>query len=110
MNNTRWRKAKSLRSLKNRRHGMVTVYVALGLMIFLAYELKRFFGGRSWWKYIEWLQIVGMAAIFVHAIELGGELRLDWFMAVWVFYGVTLSTAVIYSRFIFKSKEGRDAK
>ena len=50
----------------------------LGLVIFLAYELKRFFGGRRWWKYIEWLQAVGMAAIFVHAIGLGSELTIDW--------------------------------
>lgn len=77
----------------------------LGLMIFLSYELKRFFGKKSWWKYIEWLQIVGMVAIFVHALGLGSELRLDWFMAVWVFYGVTLAAAVAYSQFIYRDKE-----
>ncbi len=82
----------------------------LGLMIFLSYELKRFFGARSWWKYIEWLQILGMAAIFIHAIGLGSELKLDWFMAVWVFYGVTLAVSVAYSRFIYKNKERTDAK
>lgn len=82
----------------------------IGLIIFLSYEFKRFFGDRSWWKYIEWLQIVGMTAIFVHAIGLGGELRLDWFMVVWVFYGVTLAASVAYSRLIYKNKEDSHAK
>ena len=84
------------------------LYVGLGtigLVIFLSYELKRFFGEKGWWKYIEWIQIVGMVAIFVHAIGLGSELRLDWFMAVWVLYGITLAVAVGYSRFIYRNKE-----
>lgn len=69
----------------------------LGLVIFLAYELKRFFGNKSWWKYVSMLQIVGMAAIFIHAIGLGNELRLDWYFAVWVILGVTLMVSFIYS-------------
>lgn len=69
----------------------------LALIIFLMFELKRFFGKKTWWKYIEYAQIVGMAAIFYHAISLGGELQLNWFMLVWWFYGVTLVGAVIYS-------------
>jgi hypothetical protein len=77
----------------------------LGLVIFLAYELKRFFGGRRWWKYIEWLQAVGMAAIFVHAIGLGNELTIDWVLLVWIFYGMTLALAVVYSRLIYNEKE-----
>ncbi|MBC7512061.1 hypothetical protein H7142_00155 [Candidatus Saccharibacteria bacterium] len=74
----------------------------IGLLIFLSYEFKRFFGQRSWWKYIEWLQILGMGAIFVHAIGLGGELQLSWFMVVWIFYGLTLAASFVYSRFIYK--------
>ncbi len=70
---------------------------SLGLVIFLAFECKRWFGTRSWWRFVEWAQIVGMAAIFFHAIELGGELRQDWYAAVWWFYGLTLAAVVIYS-------------
>lgn len=69
----------------------------IGLMIFLAFELRRWFSGKSWWRYVQWAQVVGMAAIFYHAIELGGELRQDWFALVWWFYGVTLAVAVIYT-------------
>lgn len=81
----------------------------IGLVIFLAYELKRFFGGRKWWKYIEWIQAVGMAAIFVHAIGLGNELAIDWVLLVWIFYGLTLGLAVAYSRLIYNGKEDNHA-
>ena len=78
----------------------------IGLVIFLAYELKRFFGDRGWWKYIEGAQIAGMAAIFVHAVGLGNELAIDWVLVVWIFYGVTLGVAVTYSRLIYNEKKG----
>lgn len=84
------------------------VYLALGslgLTIFLAFELKRWFAHKTWWKYIELLQIVGMAAIFIHALELGREVRTGWFMGVWWVYGITLAVAVIYSRLVYKKKE-----
>ena len=71
--------------------------IALG--IFLAYELKHFFGEKSWWKYIEYLQIVGMVAIFYHAIDLGGELDVMWFKAIWWLYIVSFFGAVGYSQY-----------
>lgn len=77
---------------------------SLSLVIFLAFELKKFFGRKSWWKYVEWLQIVGMAAIFIHAIGLGNELKLDWFFGVWVFYGITLAGSIIYARTVDNRK------
>jgi hypothetical protein len=77
---------------------------SLGLAIFLAFEFKRVFGEKSWWKYVEWAQIVGMTAIFFHAINLGGELDENWFMLVWWFYGITLAGSVIYS-FIANKKQ-----
>lgn len=69
----------------------------VSLLIFLSYELKRFFGDKKWWKYVEKVQIVGMVAIFIHALGLGNELRVDWFFVVWVFYGVTLLLSFVYS-------------
>lgn len=84
--------------------GFVTLGT-IGLVIFLAYELKRFFAGRRWWKYIEGVQIVGMAAIFIHAIGLGTELAIDWVLLVWIFYGLTLGLAVVYSRLIYNKTE-----
>lgn len=81
-----------------------------GLVIFLAYELRRFFAGKRWWKYIEQLQLVGMVVIFVHAIGLGRELKLDWFMILWWFYGIGLAVSVIYSTLIHKPKEDKRGK
>ncbi len=78
---------------------------SLGLAIFLSFELKRWFARKAWWKYVELLQIVGMAAIFIHALELGREVRSSWFMAVWWVYGITLAAAIIYSRLVYKKKE-----
>ncbi len=68
----------------------------VALMIFLSFELRRWFSKKSWWKFVGYAQIVGMAAIFYHAIELGGELRQDWFALLWWFYGITLAAAIIY--------------
>ncbi len=85
-------------------------FLALGtvsLLVFLAYELKRFFEDRKWWKVIERLQIVAMIAIFVHALGLGNELRLDWFMIVWILYGITLLISSGYT-IVHGNKEGKN--
>ena len=76
----------------------------LSLMIFLAYELKRWFGNKGWWKYVELAQIAGMIGIYVHALGLGNELASGWFSVVWVIYGITFVAAVVYSRFVHKKK------
>jgi hypothetical protein len=68
----------------------------VSLMIFLAYELHRWYGNRSWWRYVEYLQLPAMALILVHAVGLGGELSVGWFRLVWAFYGVTLLFSVVY--------------
>ena len=81
---------------------------SIALIIFLAYELKRFYGDRGWWKYVAGAQIIGMAAIFVHAIGLGNELRIDWFFWVWLLLGVTLMLSFVYSTFIHKTDKRRD--
>lgn len=77
----------------------------IGLMIFLAFELRKWFSKKSWWKFVQWAQIVGMAAIFFHAVELGDELREDWFGLVWAFYGITLVAVIIYVE-IDKARKG----
>lgn len=79
----------------------------LGLTIFLAYELRRWFGKKKWWKFVEYAQIVGMAAIFVHAIDLGNELQVNWYMALWWFFGISLAASIAYSE-IIKRKEERN--
>ena len=75
----------------------------LGLIIFLSYELKRLFSAKSWWRYVEALQTLGMIVIFIHGILLGSETTSSWFAFVWWFYGVSLLISVGYS--VWKDKQ-----
>lgn len=69
--------------------------VSLGA--FLAFELRRKFADRSWWKYVEYANIAAMFAIFVHALTLGVELHVAWYRILWFGYGLTLALAISYS-------------
>lgn len=83
-------------------------YLFLGtsaLLVFLAFELRRWYKKASWWKYVEYLQLAAMVAIFVHALSLGTELTVGWYMLVWWGLGISLVAAVAYSR-MFDAKEG----
>lgn len=70
----------------------------VSLVIFMSFELKRFIDKKSYWKYVEYANSVAMLLIFYHALQLGGELAVGWYKAIWYFYGVTLlgSLGVIY--------------
>lgn len=70
----------------------------LSLLIFLAYELHRWFSGRSWWKYVFYASDVAMLAVFYHGLQLGDELMNGWYQVVWWLYGVLLVTALLYIR------------
>lgn len=73
------------------------------LTCFLLFELHRFYKNRSWWKYVEWANIIAMGLILWHGFTLGGELRQPWFQVVWAFYAVTFVGAVAYS-YIYKRR------
>lgn len=73
--------------------------VILGMtawLIFLAYELRRKYVSRPWWKYFQYASDAAMILIFIHALRLGGQLRHGWFRGVWYFYGVTLVISLVY--------------
>ncbi len=71
---------------------------SFGLAAFLVYELKRWvYKNAAWWKYIEWLQIVALVAIFYHSMELGREVRLEWFRVLWWVLIVTLVGSAVYN-------------
>ena len=81
----------------------------LSLLAFLAFELHRKFRKASWWKYIEYLNILAMLAIFYHGFTLGGELSVVWFQIVWLVYLVTFIGAVSYTQ-INKTKGNHEQK
>jgi hypothetical protein len=77
---------------------------SVSLMIFLAFELKKMFDTKPWWKLVEYAQILAMVAIFYHALQLGGELDVLWYRAIWFCYGITFVASVIYNN-MFDKKE-----
>lgn len=90
----------------------MTWIVTLGLIsliIFLLFELHRFFADRSWWKYVSWASDLAMIAILYHGFQLGGHLQTGWFKGVWYFYGVTLVVSIIYLKIIYP-QQANDTK
>jgi len=69
----------------------------ISLLIFLAFEFKKKFEKKSWWKFVEYAQLVAMGLIFYHGLTLGRELSVPWYRAVWFFYGISFVAAVIYN-------------
>jgi len=77
--------------------GWVTLLGTASLLVFLAFELHRKFGGRSWWHYVTEAGDVAMLAIFYHGLRIGTQLQSGWFRYVWWFYGITLILVLIRS-------------
>lgn len=78
---------------------MLAIYVILGIIsytIFLAYEFRRKFGTRPWWKYVAYASDTAMFLILIHSLKLGSQLQSGWFRIVWYFYGITLFAALVY--------------
>lgn len=71
--------------------GWITVLGSVSLLAFLAFELHRVFGKRSWWHWVLTAGDIAMLAIFYHGLRLGGQLyHRGWFQTLWVFYGLIL--------------------
>jgi len=73
------------------------LFGTVSLIIFLSYELHRWFSNKPWWRYVLWLQTVALFLIFCHALVLGREAGHSWFTVLWVIYGVTLVAAILYN-------------
>jgi hypothetical protein len=76
--------------------GWVTILGTASLLVFLAFEFRRVFGERSWWRYVADASDVAMLAILYHGLRLGSQLQRGWFRGVWLFYAITLVAALIY--------------
>lgn len=68
----------------------------IALVVFLSYELRRFYGKQKWWPIVQHASDVAMVLIFVHALRLGGALHPGWYRNVWYFYGISFLTALVY--------------
>ncbi len=72
------------------------IFGLIAWLLFLSYELRRVYGKRSWWRFVQYGSDGAMLLIFVHALRLGSNLQSGWFRGVWFFYGVTLLWALFY--------------
>lgn len=79
----------------------------ISLLAFLTFELRRKFQAKSWWKYIEYLNVAAMFGIFYHGLTLGGELMTGWFLALWWIYGTSLAVAIAYT-YIYDYRKERN--
>ena len=66
------------------------------LLMFLAYEFKRWFSKKKWWPIIEYGNAAAMLAILVHSLNLGSTLQTGWLRNLWMFYGVTFVVSLMY--------------
>jgi hypothetical protein len=76
--------------------GIYVVIAMISLLVFLAYEFRRLFGQKPWWKYVQYASDVAILLILLHSLKLGSQLQAGWFPIVWYFYGVTLGIALVY--------------
>jgi len=68
----------------------LTLLGSVSLLVFLAFELHRWYGQKPWWRYVLMAGDVAMLAIFYHGLRLGHQLQVDWYRIVWIFYGIVL--------------------
>jgi hypothetical protein len=73
----------------------ITLLGTLSLLVFLAYEFKRWYENLKWWKYVVSAGDIAMLAIFYHGLELGTQLHVQWFRYVWYFYGICLAAVLL---------------
>lgn len=74
----------------------LTLLGSVCLLIFLAFELHRWYGSRSWWKYVLSAGDLAMLAIFYHGLRLGTQLQAGWYQVVWWCYGLTLVAVLVH--------------
>lgn len=70
----------------------------ISFLIFISYELRRWFSDRAWWKYMVYASDGAAIAIFVHSTKLGSTLQSGWFQVVWTAYGIILVGCLVYLR------------
>jgi hypothetical protein len=69
---------------------------SVSFLVFIAYELHRWFSSRPWWKFVGYGSDAAMLAIIVHSLALGSNLQQGWLRPVWYFYAVTYLASLTY--------------
>lgn len=70
--------------------GWVTLLGSAAWLAFIAFEFRRYFSDRSWWKYVPMAGDAAMLAIVYHSLRLGSQLQTGWYRGLWLGYGLVL--------------------
>lgn len=70
---------------------------------FMAFELRRKYETKKWWKYVLYANDIAIWLVYIHALRLGADLAAGWLRAVWIIFGLLLAAAfgVIYHKKLF---------
>lgn len=71
---------------------------SVSFLIFLSFELRRWYEDRPWWKFMTYATDIAALAIVIHGYKLGATLQQGWFQYVWLVYGATLLFALLWLR------------
>lgn len=96
-----------LNNFVSKSNEWAALIATLSLLIFLTYELHRWFSKRKWWKVVQYASDFAMVLIFIHGLKLGKQLHSGWFRVIWWGYGVSLVATLVFIRSI-KSKSTGD--
>ncbi|MFZ1483969.1 MAG: hypothetical protein WAS36_03065 [Candidatus Saccharimonadales bacterium] len=77
----------------------------VSLLLFIAFEFRKYFIKLGIWKYIVLLNDVAMLAIFYHGLRLGSTIQSGLFTYVWYFVGATLVAAIAYKYYYWHSQK-----
>jgi hypothetical protein len=78
----------------------LTLLGSICFLVFIAFELHRWFGKKSWWKYVIYAGDAAMVGIFYHGLKLGQQLQgSGWYQTLWWFYGLSLILVLAYNYF-----------
>ena len=81
--------------------GWVTLVGSASWLVFMAFELHRFYGDRPWWHWVQDASDPAMLAIGYHSLRLGTQLRSGWFKYVWWFY-ITVLTLILVRKYALR--------
>ncbi len=88
--------------------GWVTLLGTVSWLAFIAFEFRRFFSDRTWWKYVPIAGDIAMLAIVYHGLRIGDHLQMGWYRGVWLGYGLVLAIVLGYNYYEkFEKRNGK---
>lgn len=75
----------------------LTVVGSVSFLVFIAYEFRRKYKERTWWRYVQYASDAAMLGIFYHGLQLGSNLQAGWFRFIWLLFGITLIGSLVYT-------------